>query len=138
MKFKKQKSSNDQNTPSVFLTVLKGALVALSISLIGILIFAFVLRFVSIPDGAISPVNQIIKGVSVLIGTLFALKKTKEMGLINGLLIGFTYTAISFLTFSILDGNFSFSTTLLNDLLFGSIIGAICGIIAVNLKKRTT
>ncbi len=136
MKFRKPKSSNDSNNPNIFLTVLKGALIALSISLIGILIFAFVLRFVAIPDNAISPINQVIKGISVLVATLIALKKSKEMGLVTGLLIGLAYTAVSFLTFSILDGHFSFSTTLLNDLLFGSVIGAICGIIAVNLKQK--
>lgn len=134
---KNQNSSSTEN-PKLFFVVLKGALIALSISLIGILIFAFVLRFVSISDAAISPVNQVIKGISVFVGTLLALKKSKEMGLVSGLLIGFAYTVVSFLTFSVLDGNFSFSTTLLNDLLFGSIIGAICGIIAVNIKKRTT
>ena len=78
MKFRKPKSSNDSNNPNIFLTVLKGALIALSISLIGILIFAFVLRFVAIPDNAISPINQVIKGISVLVATLIALKKSKE------------------------------------------------------------
>ena len=60
------------------------------------------------------------------------------MGFISGLVIGFFYTILAFITFSILDGNFVFSKTLLNDLLFGGIIGAICGIIAVNFigKKK--
>ena len=39
---------------------------------------------------------------------------------------------IAFLSFSILDGQFDFNISLLNDCLFGSIIGAISGIIAVN------
>ena len=134
---KKVKTISDKN-PNIFLTILKGSLIALSISLIGILIFAFVLRFVAISDTLIAPINQVIKGVSVLIGTIIALKKSKEMGLISGLLIGLTYTAVSFLTFSLLDGNFNLSATILNDLLFGGIIGAICGIIAVNLKKKVT
>ena len=134
---KRQKKISDGKN-NIFLTVLKGSLVALSISLIGILIFAFILRFIPVSDALIMPVNQVIKGVSVLIGTIIALKKTKEMGLVSGLLIGLFYTIISFLTFSILDGNFTISITTLNDLLFGGIIGGICGIIAVNLKKKVT
>ena len=121
---------------TVFFGILKGSLIALTISLLGVLIFAFVLRFVPLADSVISPVNQVIKGISILIGTLIGLKKTKEMGLVSGLLIGFLYTALAFVTFSILDGGFHFSTTLLNDLLFGSIIGAICGIIAVNIRRK--
>ena len=133
---KKRKSvSNGKN--NILLTILKGSLIALSVSLIGILIFAFILRFIPISDGLIMPINQVIKGLSVLIGTIFALKKVNEMGLVSGLLIGLVYTAVAFVTFSILDGNFDFSVTILNDLLFGGIIGAICGIIAVNLKRKT-
>ena len=134
MKKTKTVSSGKNN---IFLTILKGSLIALSISLIGILIFAFVLRFIPISDNLIMPINQVIKGLSVLIGTILALRKVNEMGLVSGLLIGLVYTAVAFVTFSILDGNFDFSLTILNDLLFGGIVGAICGIIAVNLKRKT-
>ena len=123
---------------SFFLNTLKGSLIALCVSLIGILIFAFIIRFVSVPDSVISPINQVIKGISILIGCFIGLKKSNEMGFISGLVIGIFYTALAFVTFSILDGQFVFSKTLLNDLLFGGIIGAICGIIAVNFigKKK--
>lgn len=121
---------------SLFFVILKGTLIALSISLFGILIFAFALRFISMSDSLISPINQVIKGLSILIGTFIAMKKINQMGLVTGLLIGLFYTVLAFLVFSILNGSFSFSITLLNDLLFGGIIGAICGIIAVNFRKK--
>ncbi len=123
---------------SLFFVILKGTLIALSISLFGILIFAFALRFISMSDSLISPINQVIKGLSILIGTFIAMKKINQMGLVTGLLIGLFYTVLAFLVFSILNGSFSFSITLLNDLLFGGIIGAICGIIAVNFRKKTS
>ena len=56
----KVKSISLKNNSSVF-TILKGAFNALIISLISILIFAFIIKFVSISDGLIRPVNQIIK-----------------------------------------------------------------------------
>lgn len=134
----KKRVKEHSGESSFFLNALKGSLIALCVSLIGILIFAFIIRFISIPDSAISPINQVIKGLSILIGSFIGLKKSKEMGFISGLVIGFFYTILAFITFSILDGNFVFSKTLLNDLLFGGIIGAICGIIAVNFigKKK--
>lgn len=125
-----------EKKPNLFLTVLKGSLIALSISIVGILIFAFVLRFVSISDNLIQPINQVIKGVSIFIGCLISMKKTRHMGLLTGLLIGVLYNLLAFVVFSILDGSFSLSITILNDLLFGGLIGLICGIIAVNLKRR--
>lgn len=121
---------------SFLLAIIKGSLIALCISLVGILIFAFILKFASISDKAIRPINQIIKGVSVLIGVFVAMRKVDKMGLVGGLLIGLVYTILAFVVFSILDGNFEFNLTLLNDLLFGGIMGAICGIIAVNVKRR--
>lgn len=134
---KKSAVMSDMKDNSLFLSILKGSLVALTVSLVGVLIFAFIMRFVPISDSLISPINQVIKGVSILIGCFVGLKKAKEMGLISGLLIGFVYTALAFLTFSILNGEFVFSRTILNDLLFGAIIGAICGIVAVNLKRKS-
>ena len=121
---------------SFLLAIIKGSLIALCISLVGILIFAFILKFASISDKAIRPINQIIKGVSVLIGVFVAMRKVDKMGLVGGLLIGLVYTILAFVVFSTLDGHFVFNLTLLNDLLFGEIIGAICGLIAVNVKKR--
>ncbi len=121
---------------SFLLAIIKGSLIALCISLVGILIFAFILKFASISDKAIRPINQIIKGISVLVGVFVAMRKVDKMGLVGGLLIGLVYTILAFVVFSILDGNFEFNLTLLNDLLFGGIMGAICGIIAVNVKRR--
>ena len=115
--------------------IIKGVLVALAISLVAILLFAFLLRWTNISDSIIAPVNQVIKGVSIFLGVFFGLKKVKRNGIINGLIIGFLYTIVAFLVFSLLDGAFCFDKSLLNDILFGTIIGAICGIICVNLKK---
>jgi putative membrane protein (TIGR04086 family) len=134
-KIKKSRNIDDSVTP-IWLTILKGSLIALSISLVGVLIFAFFIKYVAIPTDAIKPINQVIKGVSLLVGTFIALKKVNQMGLINGLLIGLAYTILAFIVFSILDGNFKFDKTLINDLLFGGIIGAICGIISVNFRKK--
>lgn len=139
-KFKEKKAKPvkeaDGNSPKLWFVLLKGTLISLAVSLVGILIFAFFIKYVAVPTSAIRPVNQVIKGISLFVGTFIALKKTDKMGLVTGLLIGLFYTVLAFVVFSILDGHFEFSKTLINDLLFGGIIGAICGIIAVNLRKK--
>lgn len=131
------KNLEEKKHNGVFLSIVKGSLIALCVSLIGILIFAFCLKFTSLSDKLILPINQVIKGLSIFLGVFFGLKKRKEMGLVSGLLIGFIYTIVAFIVFSILNGAFSFDHTLLNDIIFGAIIGGICGIICVNLKKST-
>ena len=139
IKFKKNKEvvAEKSESPKLWLNILKGSLISLALSLVLILIFAFFIKYVAVPENAIKPINQVIKGISLLVGTFIALKKSSQMGLINGLLIGLTYTVLAFVVFSILDGHFEFSKTLVNDLLFGGIIGGICGVIAVNFKKQT-
>ncbi|MBO7526709.1 MAG: TIGR04086 family membrane protein [Clostridia bacterium] len=114
-------------------TVIKGALIALSISLVSICVFAFLLRFFEISADLIKPINQIIKIISVLIGTFMSLKNIKEMGLITGFFIGVLYSFLAFLIFSILNGSISFNPSLLNDILFVGISGAIAGVFAVNI-----
>lgn len=131
------KNLEEKKHNGVFLSIVKGSLIALCVSLIGILIFAFCLKFTSLSDKLILPINQVIKGLSIFLGVFFGLKKRKEMGLVSGLLIGFIYTIVAFVVFSILNGAFNFDHTLLNDIIFGAIIGGICGIICVNLKKST-
>ena len=134
MKAKTLKS--EKQSSSAWLAIAKGVVCGLCVSLVGILLFAFILRFSSISDKVIAPVNEVIKGVSIFCGVFVGLRKYKKMGLLNGILIGFLFTVVAFLVFSLLDGTFSFDRTLLNDIVFGSIIGAICGIICVNLKKN--
>lgn len=132
-----EKTINGKETRNnFFLSLLKGSLMALSISLILICIFAFLLRFCDIKTEAIKPINQVIKIVSILIGVFYGLKKSTEMGLITGLFIGLVYTILAFVVFSVLNGGFNFERSLINDIIFGGISGAIVGVIAVNFKKK--
>ena len=116
---------------------LKGSLIATIVSLVGILFFAFIIKLFGITDQFLRPVNQVIKAISILVGVFAGLSKNKEKGLWVGLLIGLTYTILAFVVFSALNGSFAFDKSLLSDIIFGGIMGAICGVIAVNIKKRT-
>lgn len=117
------------------LIMTKGIFWAISCSLVCILIFAFIIKFTTIPETIISPINQIIKVVSILVGCWVASKKIKNNGWLWGLFIGGLYTLLAFLIFSILDGEFRFSLNLLNDFVFGSILGLISGIITFAIRK---
>lgn len=122
---------------SLVLDVIKGALLSVVISLICILIFAFFIKTLGISDKLIAPINQVIKFVSIFFGVKLSLKKNREKGFLKGLLIGFVYTLLAFVVFSILSKNFCFDMSLFNDALFGTIAGIICGVIGVNIKKKT-
>jgi len=110
-------------------TILKGAIFALIISLVAILLFAFIIKLTSLSDGLIKPINQIIKVVSILFGCFLGFKKNNTKTLINGILIGILYTILAFVLFSALNGCFELSKTIFIDILFGGIVGAISSVV---------
>ena len=118
-----------------WLNAIKGVFWAISVSLLCVLLFAFIIKFTSITENAISPINQVIKILSIFIGCYIASKKIESNGWFWGLIIGGLYTILAFLIFSILDGEFRFTLNLLNDFVFGSIIGLISGIITFAIRK---
>ncbi|MBQ3214063.1 MAG: TIGR04086 family membrane protein [Clostridia bacterium] len=115
--------------------IFKGVLVAVCASIIGILLFAFILRFVFLSDTAIKIVNQIIKIVSVLFGVMVCVKKDKNKGLLKGALVGGLYTLSSYFLFSLLVASFNFSLTIFYDLIFSMVAGVIFGVLFVNAKR---
>ena len=118
------------------LSCVKATLICLAFTLVGVLIFAFILKSFSISDGAIKPINQVIKAVSIFFGCLIGLKKQKTMGLVKGFIIGLIYVLLAFFVFSALSGSFAVNLTLLSDVIFGGIMGAVCGVVAINFLKK--
>ena len=116
--------------------VLKGSLVSVSVSLVLILILALLIKFLNIPDGAIQPVNQAIKIISILFGVIAALKNFPQKGLLTGALIGLIYTILAFMFFSLLSGQLIINASLFIDVAFALLIGAMCGIFFVNRKVK--
>ncbi len=124
------------NAKNNVLIYLRGALTSVSVSLVAILVFALLIRVFGISDNLIMPINQVIKISSIFVGIFVALRNNKERGIVRGLVIGVLYTLIAYLVFSILSQSWSFNLTTFYDLLFGALIGAICGVIIVNIKQH--
>lgn len=118
------------------LTTLSGATISIAITLVLILLFAVLIRFLNIPDSFIFPVNQVIKIISLIIGIVFVLKKDNNKGFLKGILIGTFYFIISYIVFSILQGKFSIEMNNLLDLILTSFMGGLIGIIFVNILKK--
>lgn len=114
--------------------VLKAVIIAVIISLVGVLLAALVIKLFNIGSGAIPIINQVIKGVSVLVACLICLKQPQN-GWLKGIVVGFFYTVASYVIFSLLNGSFAFDLSILNDLAIGCLSGFISGIIAANIRK---
>ena len=123
----------DNSYGNAFFSVLKGAGLALALSLLFSIIFACLLRVTSIPHKAVYPVNQTAKLLLVFLGALAFVRG--EKGWLQGGGIGLLFTALSYLAFSAIGGDFSFSWLIAAELVFTFLAGALGGILAVNVKK---
>ena len=124
---------NTEKTGFIF-TVLKGVGITIISTLIGVLIFAGIIKTAYLDVSVIKPVNQFIKVLSVFLGCFFSVKK--GLALIKGALIGVISTVVIYLLFAFIGGGVSFGVSFFLDLVFGLIAGAVSSVIASNVKKR--
>lgn len=112
---------------------IKAAIVSTLIGLVLSVLFAVVCYFFPMSPKVVLIVTQSLKCLSLLLGCLLCV--TREGGWWKGLVAGALFTALSFLTFSAVGGDFSLSWLILLDLLSGVLVGTLGGIAAVNLRK---
>ena len=127
----KLKSINTSNV----MEVIKACLLAIVSTLIGIVIFAIILKFTDLSSGVIDYINDIIKAISIFVMVLFIKKWTDGNLLIKSIIGGLLYSVLSFVIFSILNGGFSFNMSIVYDLLF-SLISAMIVAVIFNIIGR--
>ncbi len=124
-----QYQKNQEN----FFSVVKGVLLALGVSLLLAIVFAVVLRTTSWGENIVYSVNQIIKVIAVMVGVFGFIRG--ERGWLRGGIVGLLFTALSYLAFSSIGGDFSLSWLLVLELFVAFLAGALSGSLAVNLRK---
>ena len=112
---------------------IKGVFTAVISALVGVLIFALIIKMANLSSGVVKPVNQFIKVISIFLGCFFAV--SGKRGYIKGGLIGIISIIIIYLLFALISGANVFSGGFIIDLLFSLAVGVLSGILAVNLKK---
>ena len=128
----------DNVKPSIlssFLAILKACLIGLVVTLLGIVLFAIVLKFVDLSSNIIGYINDAIKAISLFVTVLIIKKANNGKLLLKSIVAGVIYAVLTFIIFSILNGQVVFNMSVLYDLLF-SIITAIIVSVIVNLLNR--
>lgn len=123
-----------ENNKGFFSCVTKGTLLAVIISLAGVLIFAFVIKFFSLNSTAIKTVNQFIKVLAVFLGCMISFDG--RGGLVKGVFTGILSAVVIHLIFALFIGNVTFDIAFIVDIIFTALVGGLSGVISVNLKKQ--
>ena len=118
-----------------FFDVVKAILLSVLLSLVLVLLFAFIVKFTGINSNWVMPVNQVIKIISIFFFFLLGIKYPVK-GVFKGILIGLFFLIITFLLFSAFNGGFEENSLTVYDFLTCLIAGIISGIFTVNIKNR--
>ena len=113
--------------------VLRGVLVAASITVIGIAVFALILNWWNASDRALTAVNQVVKFVSILAGVTSAMRGGENGGVLRGASVGLLYMALGIVVYSLLMGQTPSLTADFADLGMGLAAG---GLFAMILTAR--
>ncbi len=116
-----------------FFNVVKAVLLSLALSLLAAVVFAVLLRTTSWGETVVYPVNQVLKNLALIVGVLAFVRG--EKGWLQGGIAALLFTALSYLAFSALGGDFSLSWLIFLELSIAFLAGAVSGALAVNVRK---
>ena len=119
----------------VLVNIFKCCLLGIVITLLGIVILAFILKFVDLSGVTINYVNNTIKGFAIFIMMLCIKKRNSDKLLLKSVFAGIIYAVLCFIIFSILNGSFVLDMAFVYDLLF-SVVVAVIATIIINILKR--
>ena len=111
--------------------VLKATLFAVTLTLVLVLLLAFLVKLTTFSTLAVKICNQFIKVASLFSGAFLFIKEGK--GLLKGLFYGGLYFLTISLIFFLISGTSNFSIL---DLIFNLVVGILSGIISVNIKGK--
>ena len=124
------------NRVSVILSILKGLLVAIAITLLGMLLFAALTVFASVPDNLLTVLNQLLKIAAIGLGVRAAVVRGGARGFVTGAVLALIYMILGYAMYVVLGGGVHSVTTMLGEMLLGAAIGGVCGAILANMKPK--
>ncbi len=119
---------------SKILGLIKCSLIGVAASLIGTLIFAFVLKFTNLSSSFIETINNTIRAVSLFVALTCAKKRDGKM-LVKALFIAVIYSILTLFIFGIINGGIRFDMGFLYDLIF-SVVASVALAVIINLLSK--
>ncbi len=136
MKKARKINSKQEENPLLqdVMLVSKGSIFAVIITLLFIILFAFVMQLSSLSETIIRPVVQVVRILSIALGGAYAARKTSNKGWLKGAVTGIGYVILVSVIGVISGGQFAFDRILLSDALMALVVGAAGGAIGINIR----
>lgn len=117
----------------MYIKFFKGISFSFLLTFVLFFFFSLVLRFTNVSDGIIPGIVLLISIISILCGAAICTKNAENQGWLWGSIIGSTYAIALYLISSLTLTGFSFPLTTFYLILGYTIIGAIGGIVGINI-----
>ncbi|NLN14007.1 MAG: TIGR04086 family membrane protein [Tissierellia bacterium] len=112
----------------------KGLGISFILTFILLLVVTLLLRFSSIREVHMSLMNNFVLTISIVLASAMVGRRVKEMGWLNGAVVGFLYYLVILLINLVFNRPFNFNLFLVFKLLTSTILGVIGGMIGINLS----
>lgn len=117
-----------------FMIIIKSSIFAVIITFLLFIIFAIAMKIGNLDEKIIPPTNQVIRIISIALGGSMAAKASKVRGWLKGGITGIMYMFWAFVISALFAQSIIFNRVVLSDIAMSFIVGAIGGVIGVNLK----
>ncbi len=131
---KKMDSGKGDSLPKSTKIIIKSSIIAVIMTLLFFIIFAIVMKIGNLDETIIPPINQAIRIISIALGGAFAARASNVNGWLMGALTGIMYMLWAFLISALFGHRMTLDRIVVSDIVMSFIVGAIGGIIGINLK----
>lgn len=122
------------NKFGVVFNIIKASLLAIIITLVGVVLLAVVLKFTDLSSNVINYVNNAIKILALFIMVMY-IKNRENNLLIKSVFGAVIYALLTYVIFSILNGSFVFNMGVVYDILFAVVVSIIASVV-VKVTQR--
>ena len=132
---KKINNEERSNKNSNFINVARGSIIAITITLVCLVIFSVILAHTEVAESTINPVIILVTVVSIFVGSIMSVSRISKRGIINGGIVGMIYFLAIYILSGIVNSNFSINISGIILIICGILAGMLGGIVGVNIKK---
>ena len=132
---KKINNEERSNKHSNFINVARGSIIAITITLVCLVIFSVILANTEVAESTINPVIILVTAVSIFVGSIMSVSRISKRGIINGGIVGMIYFLAIYILSGIVNSNFSINISGIILIICGILAGMLGGIVGVNIKK---
>lgn len=124
------------NRANTILSILKGLLLAIVLTLLGMLAIAALVVLARISDGWLTALNQILKAAAIIAGACTAVGRGGHRGFFTGAALAMLYMVLGYALYVALGGGAFNVGSMLGEVVVGAAVGGVTGAILANMAPR--